>query len=177
MSYKGILILDFGSQFTQLIARRIREMNVYCEIHPCTLPFQEDWTFEGLVLSGGPASVLGDDAPPFDRQWLDHTKPVLGICYGMQMLALDTGCSLGRGQHREYGQSTLVVDGAHEFLTGVPASSTAWMSHGDHVQEVSSIWKVLGRSESGVIAVISKQDPATIPFSPYNLSQHARCKR
>ena len=168
MSYKGILILDFGSQFTQLIARRIREMNVYCEIHPCTLPFQEDWTFDGLVLSGGPASVLGDDAPPFDRQWLDHTKPVLGICYGMQMLALDTGCSLGRGQHREYGQSTLVVDGAHEFLTGVPASSTAWMSHGDHVQEVSSIWKVLGRSESGVIAVISKQDQpwVAVQFHP-----------
>jgi GMP synthase (glutamine-hydrolysing) len=158
VSYKGILILDFGSQFTQLIARRIREMNVYCEIHPCTLPFQDDWEFDGLILSGGPASVLGEDAPPFDRHWLEGSKPVLGICYGMQMMALDTGCSLSRGKHREYGHSTLLVEEEHAFLNGVPKSSTAWMSHGDHVQDVSSSWKVLARSESGVIAVIAKED-------------------
>ena len=73
MSHKGILILDFGSQFTQLIARRIREMNVYCEIHPCTEPFHEDWTYDGMILSGGPASVLGEEAPDVDERWFNPT--------------------------------------------------------------------------------------------------------
>ena len=100
MHHKGILILDFGSQFTQLIARRIREMNVYCEIHPCTEPFHEDWTYDGIVLSGGPASVLGDEAPDVDERWLQPNTFSLGVCYGFQMMAVRSGCQLERGQKR-----------------------------------------------------------------------------
>ena len=125
MHHKGILILDFGSQFTQLIARRIREMNVYCEIHPCTEPFHEDWTYDGIVLSGGPASVLGDEAPDVDERWLQTDTVTLGVCYGMQMMAQRTGCQIERGQKREYGQSTLHLEGEHPFIVDVPTTMTA----------------------------------------------------
>lgn len=157
MSHKGILILDFGSQFTQLIARRIREMNVYCEIHPCTEPFHDDWSYDGLVLSGGPSSVLVDEAPSVDARWLSETVPTLGVCYGMQLMAQQTGCTIERGQKREYGQSTLHLTGEHPFIEGVPVESTAWMSHGDHVESIGSdnVWNVLGRSDSGVIAAMT----------------------
>ena len=158
MDHKGILILDFGSQFTQLIARRIREMNVYCEIHPCTEPFHEGWTYDGIILSGGPASVLGDEAPKIDERWLQSKVPTLGVCYGMQMLAQRTGCQLERGLKREYGQSTLHIEEKHPFVEGVPNSSVAWMSHGDHVETVGPDWMVLGRSDSGVIATIAHQE-------------------
>ena len=168
MQHKGIVILDFGSQFTQLIARRIREMNVYCEIHPCTIPFQETWTWDGVIFSGGPASVLGDEAPVMDVRWLQITEPILGICYGMQMLALQTSCELKRGQHREYGQSTLHLTEAHPFTAGLPEQSVAWMSHGDHVDSVSDEWSILGRSNSDVIAVMAhKSRPWTaVQFHP-----------
>ena len=155
MQHKGIVILDFGSQFTQLIARRIREMHVYCEIHPCTIPFQNDWTWDGVIFSGGPASVLGDEAPVVDERWLQISEPILGICYGMQMLAVHTACDLKRGLHREYGQSTLHITQPHPFVDGIPKESVAWMSHGDHVDSVTDKWSVLGRSNSGVIAVMA----------------------
>lgn len=168
MSYKGILILDFGSQFTQLIARRIREMKVYCEIHPCTEPFQSDWEYDGIILSGGPASVLGDTAPVVDQRWLSTEIPTLGVCYGMQLLAQYTGAILERGQKREYGQSTLHLSGEHHFTRGLPTESIAWMSHGDHVEEAGEQWQVLGRSDTGVIALMThKQHPwVTVQFHP-----------
>ncbi|RME21547.1 MAG: GMP synthase (glutamine-hydrolyzing), partial [Deltaproteobacteria bacterium] len=112
-----VLILDFGSQYTQLIARRIREQGVYCEIRPCTdgpddvagavdahgAAFSLHERLRGLVLSGGPASVYDDDAPPFDPAWLDLDVPVLGICYGMQLLARAGGGEVEQATRREYG--------------------------------------------------------------------------
>ena len=101
-----VLILDFGSQYTQLIARRIREQGVYCEIRPCTdaAPVQAPARLVGLILSGGPSSVLGEDAPPFDTGWLALDVPILGICYGMQLLAAHLGgslrCSLAESRGR-----------------------------------------------------------------------------
>ena len=91
--HETILILDFGSQYTQLIARRIREQGVYCEIRPCTekAPANVPAQVRGLVLSGGPSSVYDDDAPPFDESWLKIEIPILGICYGMQLLARSAG--------------------------------------------------------------------------------------
>ena len=93
-----ILILDFGSQYTQLIARRIREQGVYCEIKPCTEAPGNEYgeRFQGLILSGGPSSVYDDDAPPFDEAWLGVDVPVLGICYGMQLLARSAGGGVER---------------------------------------------------------------------------------
>ena len=104
-----IHILDFGSQYTQLIARRLREIGVFCVVRPCTDAPELDEDVRGLVLSGGPASVLGDEAPPFDEGWLDTEVPVLGICYGMQLLAKLRGGEIRRSERREYGRAELVV--------------------------------------------------------------------
>ena len=133
--HQVVLILDFGSQYTQLIARRIREQGVFCEIRPCTMKAPEvlNPNVVGLILSGGPDSVLEDSAPPFDPNWLNVTIPVLGICYGMQLLTHLGGGTVQRGTHREYGKATLSVENGDGLLQGLPTESTIWMSHGDHV--------------------------------------------
>ncbi|HET9753372.1 MAG TPA: GMP synthase (glutamine-hydrolyzing), partial [Myxococcales bacterium] len=98
-----ILILDFGSQYTQLIARRIRELHVYCEIHPCTMPFEQvrAYAARGIVLSGGPASVEAPDAPMVDPRVFELGVPVLGVCYGLQLMAKLLGGAIDRTAHRE----------------------------------------------------------------------------
>jgi len=133
-----ILVVDFGSQFTQLIARRIREANVFCEIRPPDAlagEFQADPP-KGVVLSGGPASVYGEDSPELDRRLLSLGVPVLGICYGMQLLALDAGGAVRPGK-REYGRASLRVDEPDELFRGFAAGESVqvWCSHGDHVDE------------------------------------------
>ena len=159
---EGILILDFGSQYTQLIARRIREERVYCEIHPCTMPYSDNVKVQGIILSGGPASVLGDEAPPFDVRWLDKKVPILGICYGMQLLSMHYGGTVATGGKREYGPSLLKVEQRAAILQQVPDSSTVWMSHGDHVEICPAGWTSLGFSESGALAMIQSADGAKV---------------
>jgi GMP synthase (glutamine-hydrolysing) len=152
-----IIILDFGSQFTQLIARRIREQGVYCEIRPCTdaAPEEAPARLKGIILSGGPASVLSDDAPPFDAGWLAFGVPALGVCYGMQLLADLNGGTLGASQRREYGRAELVIERNGKLLDGLGESSTVWMSHGDHVSAPPPGWTALAHSEDGVLAVMA----------------------
>jgi GMP synthase (glutamine-hydrolysing) len=106
-----ILILDFGSQYTQLIARRLRELGVYCEIHPCTAKPEAIRAFEprGVILSGGPASVLADGSPRPDKVVFELGVPVLGVCYGLQLLAHELGGRVGREAHREYGPARIEV--------------------------------------------------------------------
>jgi GMP synthase (glutamine-hydrolysing) len=106
-----ILILDFGSQYTQLIARRIRESRVYCEIHPCNAPFEKirDFGARGIVLSGGPASVHEEGAPLIDKRVFELGLPVLGICYGMQLMAHLLGGKVEKGDEREYGLAHMLV--------------------------------------------------------------------
>ena len=137
LTHETLLILDFGSQYTQLIARRVREQGVYCEIHPCTeaAPETAPPLIKGLILSGGPDSVLDDGAPPFDRRWLEVLDtPVLGICYGMQLLTHLGGGEVARGTHREYGPARLDLgEFPGAFFADVPTDSAIWMSHGDHV--------------------------------------------
>ncbi|MFZ5478040.1 MAG: glutamine-hydrolyzing GMP synthase [Myxococcota bacterium] len=128
-----VLILDFGSQYTQLIARRIREQGVYCEIHPCTLPPRAFARLKGIVLSGGPSSVYDEDAPPFDARWLSAGVPVLGICYGMQLLTHVLGGEVRGSSHREYGPADVARVGDSVLFEGLPASTPVWMSHGDQV--------------------------------------------
>ncbi|MGI9628025.1 MAG: glutamine amidotransferase-related protein, partial [Longimicrobiales bacterium] len=131
-----ILILDYGSQFTQLIARRIREANVYCEIHPAgqTTDWIREWGPKGIVLSGGPSSVYGDDGPGLDVALFDIGCPVLGICYGMQLMAHAQGGAVVPGK-REYGKAELRVLDADGLFAGFePDQATVvWCSHGDHV--------------------------------------------
>jgi len=134
-----ILILDCGSQFTQLIARRVREARVYSEIHPPSrsLEWIRDWKPDGIILSGGPSSVSDEGAPTVPRELLD-VAPVLGVCYGMQLIAhLEGGAVVGGGR-REYGRAEVTVDEAAGMFAGFTAGekTTVWMSHGDHVETV-----------------------------------------
>lgn len=133
-----ILILDFGSQFTQLIARRIREESVYCEIHPPTrsLEWIREWGPTGVILSGGPNSVYDEDVPTVDPALLTEGIPLLGICYGMQLIAKLEGAEVIHG-HREYGRAALTVTESGGLFAGFDAGSSdqVWCSHGDHVDE------------------------------------------
>ncbi|HCW79100.1 MAG TPA: GMP synthase (glutamine-hydrolyzing), partial [Gemmatimonadetes bacterium] len=133
-----VLILDFGSQFTQLIARRIREESVYSEIHPPTrsLDWIREWNPAAVILSGGPNSVYDDGVPKVDPELLALGFPILGICYGMQLIAQIEGAEVSHG-HREYGRAELTVLGSEGLFVGFDPGSetTVWCSHGDHVDD------------------------------------------
>ncbi|HEU4564146.1 MAG TPA: glutamine-hydrolyzing GMP synthase [Gemmatimonadaceae bacterium] len=150
-----ILILDFGSQFTQLIARRVREARVYSEIHPPTRSLQwiRDWKPTGIILSGGPNSVYDEGAPLAPRELLD-IAPVLGLCYGMQLIAQLEGGKVIAGGRREYGRAEVEVTDPSGLFAGfdVRESTSAWMSHGDHVDEAPEGFVVTARSSSVPIA-------------------------
>jgi GMP synthase (glutamine-hydrolysing) len=143
-----VLILDFGSQFTQLIARRIRELGVYCEIHPCTMAPRELPNLRGIVLSGGPSSVYDEDAPPFHAGWLEQGVPVLGVCYGMQLLTHRLGGEVRGAEHREYGAAALDIVADDVLFEGVPRESRVWMSHGDQVARLPEGFHVLARTST-----------------------------
>jgi GMP synthase (glutamine-hydrolysing) len=150
-----ILIIDFGSQFTQLIARRVREAHVYSEIHPPTRSAQwiRDWKPTGIILSGGPASVYGDDVPTADLAVLD-IAPVLGICYGMNLIAHLHGATVTAADRPEYGRAELRVTAADGVFAGLnpDARLTVWMSHGDQVRELPPHFRLLGESDNSPIA-------------------------
>ncbi len=129
-----ILILDFGSQYTQLIARRVRELNVYCEIHPHNHIPEIDKTVKGVILSGSPCSVRDDDAPDIDLDRVNHGNPVLGVCYGAQLIAHKLGGEVMRSSMREYGRANLSkVDTHYELLKKIEINSPVWMSHADTI--------------------------------------------
>ena len=144
-----ILILDFGSQYTQLIARRIREQNVYCEIHPYTLSLQRIETIapKGIILSGGPASVYEAESPKIDTKLFELGIPVLGICYGMQLMAaLLTGGKVQAATEREYGHAPLqVLDASEPLFDGLCSEFSAWMSHGDRIDTLPIGFRLLLR--------------------------------
>ncbi len=135
-----ILILDFGSQYTQLIARRVREQGVYCEIHPFHLAPEQitEMKPKGVILSGGPSSVTDEDAPRVSSDFYQNLDaPILGICYGMQMIALDFGGELEPALEREYGHAKLKrLSGKTAIFKDLPEKMDVWMSHGDHVSEL-----------------------------------------
>ena len=134
-----VLIFDFGSQFGQLIARRVRELNVFCQVvrHDLSADRVRELNPKGIIFSGGPASVYEPGAPQCDPRLFDLDIPVLGICYGMQLACRALGGTVGGGAHtREYGRAALTVTDADTLFRGYPAESTVWMSHGDQVQTV-----------------------------------------
>ena len=132
-----ILILDYGAQYTQLIARRVREARVYSEIHPPTrsVEWVRKWNPTGIILSGGPNSVYADNAPRADRELFD-VAPILGICYGMQLIGFLEGAEVKRAGRREYGRAEVTVTEPGVMFSGFDAGEEfqAWMSHGDHVE-------------------------------------------
>jgi GMP synthase (glutamine-hydrolysing) len=145
-----VLILDFGSQYTQLIARRIREQRVYCEIHPCTLPLEQIRAMKprAIVLSGGPASVYGEGAPTIDKGVFELEVPVLGICYGLQLMAHLLGGRVEGASHREYGHARVVVEKNEGILHRFAKREAldVWMSHGDRIAALPPGFQTIGVS-------------------------------
>ena len=143
-----ILILDFGSQYTQLIARRVRELNVYCEIHPFNKIPEIDADVKGVILSGSPASVRDADAPKPDLSQIKGKLPLLGVCYGAQYLAYAYGGEVEGAPSREYGRAMLsVVAPEDPLMHGLPSPTQVWMSHGDSITSVPANYEVIGSTE------------------------------
>ncbi len=157
-----ILVLDFGSQYTQLIARRIRESKVYCEIHPFNIALDKisELQPEGIILSGGPASVYQENAPKVSAELFKLPVPFLGICYGMGLLNLAFGGQAGRAARREYGPAELIIDDGADLFHGFREreATRVWMSHGDKMTSFPSGWSVLAHSGNSPIAAFA--DPS-----------------
>ncbi len=160
-----ILIIDFGSQYTQLIARRVREIGVYCEIHPwdCTEQTVVNFKPRGVILSGGPESVVMDNAPQASASLFNLGVPVLGICYGMQTMTEQLGGKVEASQHREFGYAQMsitrpsaLLDAIEDHLTdsGTPLLDV-WMSHGDRVQQLPDGFECIGSSDNAPVAAIA----------------------
>ena len=142
------MILDFGSQYTQLIARRVRELNIYCEIHPFNKISAIDGSVKGVILSGSPYSVRDKDAPQPDLNSVKGKLPLLGVCYGAQWLAQNYGGQVEASDSREYGRAMLTVsDPDDELLKGMPSPTQVWMSHGDTITSMPANYKVTASTE------------------------------
>ena len=158
-----ILILDFGSQYTQLIARRIRESRVYSEIYPFNASLEQIKEFnpKGIILSGSPARVTQKDAPLPDKRIFELSIPILGICYGMQLMAKMLGGKVGRAVKREYGRAELFVDDDTDLLKGVIKGSkrytVVWMSHGDRIHRHPPTFRIIAHTQNSPIAAMADQ--------------------
>ena len=167
-----ILILDFGSQYTQLIARRIRESQVYCEIHPFNLAIEriKEFAPKGVILSGGPADVFAGDAPLSDKEVINLGIPILGICYGMQYMTQILGGIVGRAEDREYGNAMIkILDDKDLFYSfDTNKDEKVWMSHGNRIDKVPDGFKPIASSSSSPVAAMadSKKKLFGVQFHP-----------
>ncbi len=167
--HQAILIIDFGSQYTQLIARRVRELNVYCEIHPFNhLPTNFD-LFKGIILSGGPSSVRDTNAPEIPTMNFRGKFPVLGVCYGAQLMAQQAGGNVMPSNTREYGRAHLSYNGnGGALLKNISSSSQVWMSHADTIKEIPEGFEVIASTETVKVAAYKVHGEKTfgVQFHP-----------
>ncbi|HXA86121.1 MAG TPA: glutamine-hydrolyzing GMP synthase [Candidatus Dormibacteraeota bacterium] len=155
MEEQSIVILDFGSQYTQLIARRIRELKVFSVVLPCTASLEEIKNYRpaGIILSGGPFSVYDPDAPPADERVLALGPPVLGVCYGLHFIAHKLGGKVKPGPKREYGHAEVSISGESRLFKGLPQTMNVWMSHGDEAQELPRGFSAVASSSNALAAI------------------------
>src|SRR4051812_8458088 len=159
METQSIVILDFGAQYSQLIARRVRDQKVHSVVLPCTASLAEIQAYQpvGIILSGGPSSVYDADAPPMDDRVLTLGTPILGICYGLQVIAYKLGGKVVPAAKREYGHADIQVLNGSKLFAGLPREMSVWMSHGDEAQELPTGFSLVAKSASAVAAI---EDPA-----------------
>ena len=157
MYEEKILVLDFGSQYTQLIARRVRECKVYSEIFPFNAPIEkiENFNPKGLILSGGPSSVYDKNAPIPDIKIFDLGIPVLGICYGMQLMAYLSGGNVAKAVKREYGKAELIIDSKTDIFEGIPKKTIVWMSHGDRISRRPAHFRTIAHTSNSPVAAMA----------------------
>jgi GMP synthase (glutamine-hydrolysing) len=164
-----IMILDFGSQYTQLIARRVRELNVYCEIYPYNHFPALDVSVKGVILSGSPCSVRDEDSPRIDLSLFRNHLPLLGVCYGAQLMAQVNGGSVEASSIREYGRASLEPVGqSSAFMKGITQGSQVWMSHGDTIVKLPADFEIIAKTESIPVAAykIKGEETYGIQFHP-----------
>ncbi|MDA3953882.1 MAG: glutamine-hydrolyzing GMP synthase [Bacteroidales bacterium] len=167
--HEKILILDFGSQYTQLIARRVRELNIYCEIHPFNKIPQLDSKFKGVILSGSPFSVRDKNAPIPDLTMIKKSFPLLGVCYGAQFLAHNYGGEVLPSEHREYGRARLsYIDKNDKLMKGFELDSQVWMSHGDTITKIPENYQIITSTNDVKFGgfKIADEDTYGIQFHP-----------
>jgi len=164
-----IVVLDFGSQYSHLICRRIREFSVYAELVPYNISYDELQKLNptGIIFSGGPSSVYNSDAPVPENEIYDMGLPLLGICYGHQLIVSKYGGKVKRA-NKEYGSSLLTIDSDEDLLSGVGESVRAWMSHGDEAEQIPKGFKVIGHTEGAKAAAIASEEKSIygIQFHP-----------
>ncbi len=151
-----LLVLDFGSQYTQLIARRVRELGVYSEIHPFNISIEKIRSMRpvGIILSGGPSSVYEQGAPKSSAEVLELGIPVLGICYGLQVIADQLGGRVDPFARREFGKAVLKVDKGDDLLEGLDGATTVWMSHGDSLSQLPKGFEPIAHTDNAPICAI-----------------------
>ena len=164
-----IVVLDFGSQYSHLICRRIREFSVYAELVPYDISYEELQKLNptGIIFSGGPSSVYNSDAPIPENKIFDMNLPLLGICYGHQLIVNKYGGKVKRA-NKEYGSSLLTIDNDKDLLNGIGESVRAWMSHGDEAEQIPEGFKVIGHTEGAKAAAIASEEKSIygIQFHP-----------
>ena len=157
-----ILVLDFGSQYTQLIARRIREAHVYSQILPCTVPLATVLAYrpKGIVISGGPSSVYEKKAPSVAKELFTQGIPILGICYGMQLVTHLSGGEVAKASHREYGRAQLTIDDRSDLFKGIGegGGTVVWMSHGDRIERMPPGFRSIAHTENSPVAAMRRHD-------------------
>ncbi len=165
-----IAVLDFGSQYTQLIARRIRELNIYSEIfnHDISLLKLKEENVKGIILSGGPSSVYDKSSPSLNLDLLDSGIPILGVCYGLQLLLYKTGGTISKGEIGEYGHSIIKQENENILFQDIPSQINVWMSHTDKVKELTNDWEILAISKNKIISSIRhiKKPIFAVQFHP-----------
>lgn len=172
-----IIIIDFGSQYSQLIARRIREMEVYCEIVPL-IDIEEikknKEKVKGIIFSGGPASVYEEGAPTVDPEVFNLDIPILGICYGMQLITHLNGGKVEKAESREFGKALLeIVDGDNLLLKDVKSVSSIWMSHNDHITQLPTGFEIIAKTDSSIAAISNNKGIYALQFHPEVV--HSEC--
>jgi len=165
-----VAVLDFGSQYTQLIARRIRELKIYSKIfkHNISLGDLENHNIKAVILSGGPSSVYDSNAPKLNSDILDFKVPILGVCYGLQLLLNNSGGDISKGKVGEYGNATIKHSNNNILFDGIPSELNVWMSHADKIEKLSNVWKSLAISNNNIISAIAHKTQSiyAVQFHP-----------
>ncbi len=159
MAREMIIVLDFGGQYNQLIARRVRECNVYCEVHPYTMSLDKikEMNPKGIIFTGGPNSVYGDDSPRCSKEIFEMGIPILGICYGSQLMSYMLGGSVKTAPVSEYGKTEVDVDTTSKLFKGVTAKTICWMSHTDYIEKAPDNFKIVGHTPVCPVAAMENE--------------------
>lgn len=160
MQHEKVLVLDFGGQYNQLIARRVREQSVYCELLPCDISIEriKEFAPKGIIFTGGPNSVYDENSPHIDKEIFNLGIPVLGICYGAQLMAYTLGGKVEHAETREYGKSDVEYDTSAVIFNGVDEKNVCWMSHTDYISNPPAGFKVIGKTATCPVAAMANEE-------------------